>query len=171
MNTVRHSFGERLVGAARLNVDTYEEVEADGSATSQAALVVILVSAATALGTANAELTVVVSRALGTLAAWLIWSAITYGIGALIFKGTATWGELLRTIGFAHAPGLLFVAAAIPGLRDPVLIAVRLWIFVAVIIAIRQALDFEGTLRAILTALVGFGVLLGIAVLLRSVLA
>jgi hypothetical protein len=167
---VRHSFGERLVGAARLHVDTYEEVEADAGATMQAALVVALVSAATAIGRARADVDAILIGIVGTLASWLIWSGITYLIGDKFLGGTATWGELLRTIGFAQAPGMLFVLAAIPGLTDPVLVAVRLWIFVAVIIAIRQALDFS-TGRAILTALFGFVVLLAIAVLLQSVLA
>jgi len=169
MNPVRHSFGERLVGAARLHVDTYEEVEADAGATPQAALVVVLVSAATAVARASSDLRLILIGITGTLASWLIWSGITYLIGDKLLGGTATWGELLRTVGFAQAPGLLFVLAAVPGLSDPVLIAVRLWIFVAVIIAIRQALDFS-TGRAILTALFGFVVLLGIALLLRALL-
>jgi hypothetical protein len=148
-------FGERLIGAARLNVDVYEEVEADTTATGQAALVVCLVAVAAAIGSANAGVIVVTSRVLAALLGWLIWSGVTYLIGDKILRGTATWGELLRTVGFALAPGILYMLAIVPTIGPAVLIVVNVWILIAAVIAIRQALDF-GTGKAILTALLGF---------------
>ena len=156
MNTVaRRPFGARLLGAARLDVDVYEEVEADTTATSQAALVVCLVATAAAIGGASAEWIVVAGRVVAALLGWLIWSGITYLIGDKLLGGTATWGELLRTVGFALAPGILFMLAAFAPIAGAVRLVVNLWILVAAIIAIRQALDF-GTGKAILTALLGF---------------
>jgi hypothetical protein len=166
MNTVvKRAFGERLIGAARLNIDVYEEVEADTSATGQAALVVCLVSIAAAVGSANAGPVVVASRVLAALLGWLLWSGITYLIGDKLLRGTATWGELLRTVGFALAPGILFMLMIVPGIGPAVAIIVNLWILIAVMIAIRQALDF-GTGKAVLTALLGFMAWIALAALL-----
>lgn len=151
----RHSFGERLIGAARLDIEMYEEVEADRQATAQAALVVCLSAAAVAVGEAKTGLVAVASALSAELLGWLLWSGITYVIGAKLLKGTATWGELLRTIGFAQAPGLLSMFRLIPVLNGPVLHVVRLWKLILAIVAIRQALDV-GTARAILVAALGF---------------
>jgi hypothetical protein len=86
---------------------------------------------------------------------WLLWSGIAYLIGDKVFGGTATWGELLRTIGFAQSPGVLLILGIIPVLGGLVSMVVGIWMLVAGIVAIRQALDFS-TGRAILTALLGW---------------
>jgi hypothetical protein len=164
---LKRRFGERLIGAARLNVDVYEEVEADTTATGQAALVVCLVAVAAAIGSANAGVIVVTSRVLAALLGWLIWSGVTYLIGDKILRGTATWGELLRTVGFALAPGILYMLAIVPTIGPAVLIVVNVWILIAAVIAIRQALDF-GTGKAILTALLGFLTWVALAYALAS---
>ncbi len=151
----RRSMADRMIGAALLRSDVYEEVEADRDATKQAALVVGLVAFASAAsgvrGGAGAAVVAILSAYVG----WLLWSGITYVIGEKLFRGTATWGELLRTIGFAQSPGVLYILAAIPLVGWLISLPVMIWILVAVIIAIRQALDF-GTGRALLTAVVGF---------------
>jgi hypothetical protein len=161
----RRTFGERLFGAARLDIDVYEDVEADATATRQAALVVCLSAAAVAIGNSQIGLAAVASGVLTELFGWLIWSGITYLIGDKMLGGTATWGELLRTIGFAQGPGLLMVFRLIPGLNRAVEIFVGFWKLVAVIVAIRQALDF-GTGKAILTAVLGFTAYVGLGLLL-----
>lgn len=150
----RHSFGERMLGAAKLQVWAYEEVEADETATRQAATVVIQVAIAQAIGTLGHGWIGILLAVMGAFLGWLIWSAVTYGIGTLL-GGTATWGELLRTIGFAQTPGLLYLLAVIPGLGWLVRVVVAIWILIAGVLAIRQALDF-GTGRAIVTAVVGW---------------
>jgi hypothetical protein len=151
----RRSFTARLIGAARLDIDTYEDVEHDTSATPQAALVVCLSAVSLAIGQSNAGLLPITAGILRELIGWQLWSAITYLIGDKLLKGTATWGELQRTIGFAMAPGFLYAFAAIPYLADPVTYLVGVWKLVAVIVAIREALDF-GMDRALLTAVLGF---------------
>ena len=156
MNTVvRHGVLERALGAAKLDIDIYEEVEADTEATGQAAGVVAVVAISAAIGGMGGG----ASRALWVLAAslfgWLLWSGITYLIGDKLLRGTATWGELLRTIGFAQAPGVLFAVGALGGAARYVTYAVAMWILITGFVAIRQALDF-GNFRALLTALLGF---------------
>ena len=140
----------RMIGAAMLDVATYEEVEHDTSATTQAGLVVVL--AAVAQGIASPA--GVISGVIGSLIGWLAMAGLTYFIGTRLFKGTATWGELLRTLGFATAPGILYIVGIIPVLGWLASLAIMIWVLVAVVIAIRQALDVT-TGKAVLTGLLG----------------
>jgi hypothetical protein len=149
------SLVRRMKGAAMLDVQVYEEVEADQSATTQAAIVVAIVAVAQAIGGAGDGGRGIIAGVIGAAVGWLLWAGITYLIGDKLLGGTATWGELLRTIGFAQAPGVLYVFAIIPILGWLVRIVVALWVLVAGIVAIRQALDFS-TGKAVLTAVLGW---------------
>ena len=153
----QRSLVDRMKGAAFLEVETYEEVEHDQTATGQAALVVGIVALASAIGSLGAGGGVLgfVGGIVIAFAGWLVWSAITYLVGTSLFAGTATVGELLRTLGFAQAPGVLSIFGIIPFLGFLVQVALFFWILVAGIVAIRQALDFS-TGKAILTALIGW---------------
>ncbi|HEX8670624.1 MAG TPA: YIP1 family protein [Longimicrobium sp.] len=155
----RRSLVERAIGAARLDIPTYEEVEADRSATGQAAVVVAVAAICSAIGNIGEGTTGMVAGLIMAIVGWLIWSGITYLIGTMFFGGTADWGELLRTIGFAHAPGVFSVLGIIPVLGGLVKFAVAIWMLVAGIVAIRQALDVS-TGKAVLTAFVGWLALL-----------
>lgn len=157
------SMPERMKGAAMLDVATYEEVEADSTATAQAAGVVLIVAIAQAIGAIG--IGNVLGAALAAILGWLIWSGVTYLIGSRVFGGTATWGELLRTIGFAQTPGILLILAVIPLLGWLIRFIVAIWVLIAVIIAIRQALDFS-TGKAIGTAVLGWIAMLLIAAIL-----
>jgi hypothetical protein len=151
----RHSWTDRMKGAALLRIDTYEEVEADHTATGQAAGVVALVAVAQAIGGAGEGGSGILAGAISALLGWLLWAGITYLIGAKLLGGTATWGELLRTIGFAQTPGVLSVLGIIPVLGGIIRFGVAIWVLIAGIIAIRQALDVS-TGKAILTAVLGW---------------
>jgi hypothetical protein len=154
MTGARRSIWSRMQGAAMLDIATYEEVEHDETATAQAAAVVAMTAAAQAIGAYAAGATSILGAAAAALIGWLAWAGITWLIGDKLFGGTATWGELLRTLGFAQAPNVLAVFGVIP-LIGWVLNAVLLvWVLVAAVVAIRQALDFD-TVRAILTAVLG----------------
>lgn len=141
----------RMFGAAILRAEVYEEVEADTGATAQAALVVLVVSLVTAVQDYELGWLAVASAGVTSLLHWLLWAGITWLVGTRAFRGTATWGELLRTLGFARTPGLLIVLAPVVG---GIGFVVQAWMLAAGVIAIRQALDF-GTVKAVLTALLG----------------
>ena len=160
----KSSLIERMLGAARLDIDTYEEVEHDTTATSQAATVVAIVAVAAAIGSVRSGSGGLIAGLIGAFAGWLIWSGVTYLIGTALFEGKATWGELLRTLGFAQSPGVLYVLGIVPFLGGLVRFAVWIWLLVAGIIAIRQALDVD-TGKAILTALIGWGVYVVFAII------
>lgn len=159
------SLAQRMIAAAKLEPALYEEVEADASATAQAALVVGITAVASAIGAAGGGAAEILGGLIAALVGWLVWSGVTYLIGDKLLGGTATWGELLRTIGFAQSPGVLYVLAIVPVLGAIVRLAVMVWILVAGIIAIRQALDFS-TGRAVLTAVLGWAVMALLVLLL-----
>ncbi|HSG07971.1 MAG TPA: YIP1 family protein [Longimicrobiales bacterium] len=150
------SLVERMIGAAFLNVDTYEEVEHDRSATRQAAVVVAMVAVAQAIGSSALGFMGAGRAAVMALVGWAVWAGIAYLVGDKILGGTASWGELLRTLGFAQAPGVLMVLGLIPLLGTPILFVVSIWMLGAAFIGMRQALDF-GNGKTMATVLIGWG--------------
>jgi hypothetical protein len=151
----RSPFLKRLVGAAMFSVPIYEEVEHDQGATRQAAGVVGLVALASAVEGLELGPGGLIAAILGAYLGWALWSATCYVVGVQLFEGTADWGELLRTIGFAQAPGILLALRILPGAGTPLELLVLFWMIGTVLVAIRQALDFT-TGRALSTALAGF---------------
>lgn len=148
-----------MVRASRFDAELYEEVEPDIDATGQAALVVLLAALASGAGAFRDGGPVGVAVAVsGGLVGWVLWAAITYWIGRHLFATSETRvtpGQMLRTLGFSHAPGVLNVAGLLPGVGPVIAILVALWVLVLGIIAIRQAMDFS-TDRAIATAVAGY---------------
>jgi hypothetical protein len=157
MTTIQtqRSLTDRMKGAAMLDVSTYEEVEADQTATPQAAIVIGIVAVASAIGMAGEGSQGIIGGIIGAFIGWLIWAGVTYLVGVKVMGGTATWGELLRTLGFAQSPGVLYVLGIIPLLGVLVRFGVAVWVIIAGVIAIRQALDVS-TGKAVLTAVLSF---------------
>ncbi len=155
------TFLNRVTGAAMLKPAMYEEVEADRAATMQAMGVVALSSLAAgvgALGLASAHLTTLAGISLLAFAVWGIWAFLTLQIGARIFPAPRTQadiGQLLRTIGFATAPGILRIAGVIPGTTTIVFAVTAVWMLMAMIVAVRQALDYTSTARAFAVCALG----------------
>ena len=149
------SIVDRMRGAAALDVATYEEVENDLNATGQAAVVVVIAALASAIGGWHFGPRAVVGGVVSELLSWASWATITYVIGTRFFGGTASWGELARTLGFAQSPGVLFALGIIPGLGMLVFPVVSIWILIAGVVAIRAALDVD-TGKAIMVALAGW---------------
>ncbi|MGD9250125.1 MAG: YIP1 family protein [Desulfobacterales bacterium] len=163
------SFTDRMIRAAKLDAALYEEVEADEGAMGQAMGVVILSSVAAGIGAIN--VTGISGLILGTVVAligWLIWAFLTYYIGTRLLpepQTKADYGELLRTIGFSSSPGVLRVLAIIPGLGAILNFIIGIWMLVAMVIAVRQALDYDSTWRAVGVCLIGWIVQTAIFVL------
>jgi hypothetical protein len=154
------SLAERMIGAARLDVRTYEEVEADAEATAQAMLVVVLAALAAGLGTlGRLGFSGVVLKAVGALFGWFVWAWLTWLIGARLLpepETRADMGQLLRTIGFSATPGLLRVLGALPFIGWLITQVANVWMLIAMVVAVRQALDYRSTLRAVVVCLIGF---------------
>ena len=162
-------FIRRLFGAVTLNASTYEEIEADSLASAQAALVVMLVCAAggfVAMSWNRFSLMAFVVGASATVAAWTIWVSMIRSIGTGALRESTTRSntpELLRTLGFASAPGMALALAAIRPAAPTVFVFTALWMIAAAIVGIRQALDYRSTARAIAVCMaawvLSFGVL------------
>ena len=154
------TFSDRLIRAAKLDVNLYEEVEADRGALGQAMAVVILSSIAAGLGSiAKAGMSGILTGTIFALVGWFIWAYLTYIIGTKLLptpETRADYGELLRTIGFSSSPGLIRILGIIPGLGRIVFLVAGVWMLVAMIIAVRQALDYQSTLRAVGVCIVGW---------------
>tara|TARA_Y100000590_G_scaffold461667_1_gene623779 strand:+ start:663 stop:1184 length:522 start_codon:yes stop_codon:yes gene_type:complete len=152
-------FVDRIIRACKLDVNLYEEVEADQSATLQAALVVVLSSLAAGVGALHLGASNFLMAPLLSLVSWYIWAYLIYLIGAKLFpepNTKADHGQLLRTIGFSSAPGLIRVFGLTPELMSITFIGAGLWMLVAMIIAVRQALDYQSTWRAVGVVVIGF---------------
>jgi hypothetical protein len=164
-----NTFLQRLIGAMALDVAIYEEVEADRSATTQAFAVVLLSSLAAGIGARGVgenSLLNIAFISIVSLLAWAAWALITFEIGARIMPEPQTRvdvGELLRTIGFASAPGLLRVLGVLPSVTAPVFAVTAIWMLLATIVAVRQALDYRSTARAVGVCVLGWVLAIAIA--------
>ena len=159
-----------MIGAAKLDVRVYEEVEADTGATGQAMGVVLLSSLAGGIGTLGlgaGGLGGVVVGGLVALIGWVTWAFLTYIIGTRLLaepQTRADVGELMRTLGFAQSPGLVRIVGILPGVGPIVLSLVSIWMLVTMVVAVRQALDYTSTLRAVGVCLVGWVLSIAISV-------
>lgn len=155
-----NTFVQRMIRAAKLDVALFNEVEADKSSMGQAMGVVVLSSVAAGIGTATAQgFTGIILGTVFALIGWYVWAFLTYFIGTRLLpeaRTQADHGELLRTIGFSSSPGLIRILGIIPFLRGIVFFIAGIWMLVAMVIAVRQALDYTSTLRAVGVCLIGW---------------
>lgn len=164
-------FLSRVVRAIRLDKEVFEEVEADQSAMFQAVLVVVLASVAGGIGLSRVESPPpMLVGAISSLVSWVVWASVTWLIGTRLLPSARTSssvGELMRTLGFAYSPVLLNVFGIIPGLGWILRAATAVWMLMAWVIAVRQALDYESTGRAALVCVIGWLVVVLLNVILR----
>lgn len=165
---VRTSYFRRLIGAAALDASTYEEVEAEPAATGQAFATVILAGLAAGIGVRGLDgsLATVLFVAILAILSWALWALISFEIGARVMPRPETRsdvGELLRTLGFAAAPGFFLAFGIAPEMRLPVFTITALWLLAAMTVAVRQALDFERTSRAVAVCALGWVLVMAIA--------
>jgi hypothetical protein len=154
------SFQDRIIRAAKLDVRLYEEVEADKGAMRQAMGVVVLSGVAAGIGSIGASgMAGILFGTIAALVGWYVWAYITYFVGTKFLPEPQTQsdhGELLRTIGFSSSPGLLRVLGIIPFLYEIIFVISGIWMLVAMVIAVRQALDYKSTLRAVGVCAIGW---------------
>jgi mono/diheme cytochrome c family protein len=159
------TFLSRIAGAAALDPLTYEEVEADESATGQALATIVLASIAAGIGASgwHADLSDVAARtafaAAAALLAWSSWALLAFEVGSRVLPEARTQadvGQLLRTLGFSAAPGVLLILGVFPGLMVPVFALTSLWLLASMVVALRQALDYTSIGRAVAVCAVGW---------------
>lgn len=154
------TFADRVKGVLLLDVKTFEDIEADTTANGQALLMVIAASLAAGVGASiNLGVIGLLRETVGALVGWVMWAGVTWVIGSKMLPEPQTrtdMGELLRVIGFAYAPQLFGFFAFIPALGGVVSTVVAFWLLAATILAVRQALDYTSTLRAVAVVLIGW---------------
>ena len=161
---------ERAIGAARLDVATYEEVEHDPTALPQAMTVVVAAAIASGIGSAAQQgLPGLVVGAVASLVGWFVWAGLVYLVGTRLLPAPDTkadLGQLLRTTGFSAAPGVLAVGGIVPGIGMLVVALAGLLQLATMVVAVRQALEYPTLGRAIAVCLIGFLVYVLIGVVL-----
>jgi hypothetical protein len=171
------TFVRRVLGAAVLDRRIYEEVEADGRSTAQAVALVVLASIAGGIGLLGLGAQTpqsLVAGIIGSLIGWMAWAALTYLIGTHLLpepQTRADVGELLRTLAFASAPGLLRALGVIPFLGLTIYSIASVWMLLAMVVAVRQALDYTSTVRAVGVCVVGWALSLAIAAAIANLFA
>jgi hypothetical protein len=168
-------YGAKLIRAIKLDPELYEEVETDRRATWQAVATVALTSVAAGVGgQLSGNYVGLGLHILVTLVGWYIWAFLSYFIGTRLLpqpQTQANMGELLRCTGFSSAPGLLQVLGIIPGLGQLIRLVAWVWMLAAFVIAVRQALDYTSTGRALAVCLIGWVALMAIDTLFFLVTA
>lgn len=163
---------DRMVRAARLDPSLYEEVEADLTATPQAAVVVVLSSIAAGIGSMlGPGVTGLLVATVTALIGWLVWAVIIYVLGSKVLPEPSTQtnlGEILRVLGFASAPGLIRVVGIIDPLSGIAMLAAAVWMIAAMVVGVRQALDYTSTRRAVAVCVLGFLVQLAVSLVLLA---
>jgi hypothetical protein len=169
-------FAYRLLGAAMLDSGMYEGIEADSRTTTQALAAVVLASLAAGIGAGDwlgpRTVTLAVVTAIGVIT-WSAWAMLVFQIGTRFMPGPETradWGQLLRTTGFAAAPGLFLVFGLIPNGRAVVFSVVGAWMFAAMVIGVKHALDYREGTRAVGVCLVAGALSLGLAFAMSAVI-
>jgi hypothetical protein len=168
--TVPTTFPLRLIGAMALDPPIYEEIETDPRATAQAMFVVVLSSVAAGIGAfgwGTGSLRAILFISALALVSWAVWAVLTFVIGTQLMpepQTRADVGQMLRTIGFAAAPGMLRVFGVVPGATVPAFAITAVWMLATMIVAVRQALDYTSTIRAVAVCVIGWTLALGFAI-------
>jgi len=142
----------RMFRASKLDVELYEEVEADKSLLTEAMVVVILSSLASGIGSWSMGFGELFTTTIGELISWYVWAFIVYLIGTKLLPESQTvadHGELLRTIGFSSAPGIIRVFGVTPDLMTVTFIGSAFWMLACMVVAVKAALDYNSLWRAL----------------------
>jgi len=144
-------FFSRIFRAIKIDIDLYEEVEKDKSATLQAGIVVVLSSLAAGVGALQMGASNFLIAPILSLLSWYVWAYVIYFVGVKLFGGANTksnHGELLRTIGFSSAPGLIRIFGVTPDLMTVTFIGSAFWMLACMVVAVKSALDYDSLLKS-----------------------
>ena len=145
-------FLNRIFRAIKIDIELFEEVEKDKNATFQAGAVVVLSSLAAGVGSIHLGASNFLIAPALSLLSWYVWAYIIYFVGVKLFGGPTTksdHGELLRTIGFSSAPGLIRVFGVTPDLMTVTFIGSAFWMLACMVVAVKSALDYDSIWKSL----------------------
>ncbi len=158
------SLGERMVGAMKADVKTFQEIEADPNALSQAVTVIVIAAVASLVGNIfRSGISAGIVGLIMSLIMYALWSAVIVFVGTKIMPEPTTkadFAEAFRVIGFTASPGIFNVAAIVPFLGPLISFVIGIWMLVIGVIAVREVLDYSNTGRAIIVCLIGWAVMI-----------
>ena len=162
------TFGDRVVGALKLDARAFEDVEQDPGAMGQAVGIIALAALAGSLGHIwRLGIGSMIVAVIAALVGYVLWAVVVWAVGTKLMPDPATkadFAETFRTIGFAAAPGLLGVVTIIPFLGWMLMLLLTpiiwLWSMAAMVVAVKQVLDYTETFKAVIVVLIGFAVYL-----------
>ena len=163
---------DKAIRASRLDIPVYNEVERDLNETTNALIIVIVVAIASGIGALGQNVGIggLIAGVLGSLIGWVARAFVIYLIGTRVYNATATTGEILRTTGYASAPGILNILGALPQpLGGLITLVISIWTIVTTFIATREALDLDNT-KTLITIILAFLVFFVIAVVIGTIL-
>ena len=162
---------EKAIRASRLDIPVYNEVERDLNETTNALIIVALVAVATGIGALGQNIGIggLIAGVLTSLIGWVVRAFVIYLIGTRVYNATTTTGEIMRTTGYASAPGILNILGFIPVLGGLIGLVVTIWTIVTTFIATREALDLDNT-KTVITIVLAFVVFFVIALVLGTIL-
>jgi hypothetical protein len=150
---------KQMILAARLDGKTYESVEANPSSNVGAVLIIIAASLAAALGSGVYGFAGIGALTIIALMTWMVWVVLTFVIGTTLLATPDTHtslGEILRTTGFSAAPGILRVFGIVPVIGSFIFAGATVWMLFTFVVAVRHALDFTSSWRALAVCLLGW---------------
>jgi hypothetical protein len=157
---------DRVVRVFRLDASVFREIADDQNAMTEAAIIVIVVTLLSALGSAIGALIgragigsvlvgFIVNWIVSVLIGWIGWAILTYFVGTSLFKGRTDIPEMMRVLGYASAPRLLGILGIIPCLGWIAALVGAILALIAGVIAVREAMEFD-TGNAIITVLISW---------------
>jgi hypothetical protein len=166
------SLGERMVGAMKADVKTFQEIEADPAAIGQAVTVIVIAGVASLIG--NVFRSGVFGGMMAlilSLISYALWSLLVVLIGTKLMPEPSTkadFNEAFRVIGFTAAPGVFNLLAIIPFLGPLISLVIAIWTLIIGVIAVREVLDYSNTARAIIVCLIAMVVVWVVTVLVLT---
>lgn len=168
------SFGDRVVGALTLKASTFQEVENDPNAMGQAVGVITLAAVSAGIGNIWwGGITGIVSTVFISLIAYAVWAVVVWLVGTKVMPDPATkadFPETFRTLAFAAAPGLFGIITIVPILGYLIMFLIWFWQIAAMVVAVREVLDYTDTVKAVIVVVIGFVVQFVITMMLTAML-
>lgn len=154
------SFGERVIGAMKLDANTFEEIERDPTAMSQTVGVIALAAVSAGIGNIwYGGITGIVTGMIVMLIQYAVWALMIWVIGTKLMPDPGTKADLpetFRVIGFAAAPWLLGVITIVPLLGWLIMFLLWIWSIAVMVVAVKQVLDYNDYAKPAIVVIIAF---------------